>query len=70
MAVAAPYTGGMRKEPTVKVTVRLPESVVAALREVADRERRSFTATLLVAAERYLAQDRAQQRGEAGDARA
>jgi hypothetical protein len=46
----------MRKEPSTKVTVLLPDRVLAGLREAGDAERRSLTATLVVAAEAYLRQ--------------
>jgi hypothetical protein len=59
IAAAVTYTDGMRKEPSVKVTVRLPESVLTALREVAEEERRSLTSTLVLAAEDYLRRKRA-----------
>jgi hypothetical protein len=46
----------MKKEPNTKVTVQLPDRVLAGLREAADEERRSLTATLVVAAEAWLRQ--------------
>ena len=56
----------MRKEPSVKVTIRLPEKLLEDLREVAEAERRSFTTTVVIAAERYVAEMRAQRQAPAG----
>jgi predicted HicB family RNase H-like nuclease len=45
----------------VKVTVRLPEEVHAALVKVASDQRRSLNTALVVAAERYVRQMQSRQ---------
>lgn len=45
----------------MKVTVRLPEEVHAALVKVASEQRRSLNTALVVAAERYVRQMQARQ---------
>ena len=44
----------MKKEPTVRTTVLLPESLYAALKEIAEAEQRSAHRQILYILERFV----------------
>lgn len=48
--------GVKKKEPTVRTTVLLPESLYATLREIADTEQRSTHRQIIYILERYAAE--------------
>jgi len=54
-----------KKEPTVRTTVLLPESLYATLKAIADDERRSTHKQIIFALERY-ADEEARRRRLAG----
>jgi hypothetical protein len=51
-----------RKEPTVRTTVLLPESLYVTLKEIAEEERRSTHKQIIVALERYAEEERRRRR--------
>lgn len=51
----------MNKEPAVRTTVLIPESLYAKLKEIAERERRSAHKQIIVALEQFVAEDQREQ---------
>lgn len=58
------YHGAVEEEET-RLTVRLPRRVAEALRELAQQDRRSLNAEIVVALEQYVA-GRQGERGKSG----